>query len=122
MQWLDEPERYKTYLSILGQKHTMYEAEPRFMDQMGLMFITAVKPLLEKEVSEACFFLKKLPFCALVPLFRPPPADLRGEAENATFRRRKRLCMDNEKHSHPICEALHTHFSLFYILSLLILF
>ena len=36
---------------MLGQKHLAYEADPFFMDHMGLMFITAIKPILTKEVK-----------------------------------------------------------------------
>ncbi len=49
---LDDPAGYRAYLAMLGQKHAWYEAEPRFLDHMGLMFLTAIQPILEKEVRK----------------------------------------------------------------------
>jgi len=48
---IDQPKSYLGYLAILGQKHFMYEANPEFMDQMGYMFLAAIKPILEAQVS-----------------------------------------------------------------------
>ena len=76
---LDDPSSYLSYLSILGEKHIMYEADPESMDQMGFMFLTAIKPILEKEVGSICRFdrniqLKESPLALRVfhISFRPP--------------------------------------------------
>ncbi len=46
---IEDPPSYIGYLSILGQKHAMYDADPTAMDQMGYMFLAAIQPVLEKE-------------------------------------------------------------------------
>ena len=51
MDRIDDPAGYRNYLSILGQKHVFYEARPKYLGQMGFMFLAAIKPILEKEVS-----------------------------------------------------------------------
>eukprot|EP00095_Tigriopus_kingsejongensis_P001661 maker-scaffold670_size114954-snap-gene-0.19 protein:Tk01661 transcript:maker-scaffold670_size114954-snap-gene-0.19-mRNA-1 annotation:"dual specificity mitogen-activated protein kinase kinase 5-like" len=48
---IDEPTVYIKYLTMLGQKHVMYEAEPQYLNQMGFMFLSAIQPLLEKEAG-----------------------------------------------------------------------
>ncbi|XP_059087578.1 globin-like [Tigriopus californicus] len=46
---IDTPETYIKYLTMLGQKHVMYDAEPQYLNQMGFMFLAAIQPILEKE-------------------------------------------------------------------------
>jgi hypothetical protein len=48
---LDTPQVYINYLTTLGRKHIMYEAEPELLDQIGYLFLTSIKTILEKEVS-----------------------------------------------------------------------
>ena len=48
---LDTPHVYINYLTTLGRKHIMYEAEPELLDQIGYLFLTSIKTILEREVS-----------------------------------------------------------------------
>jgi len=48
---LDTPEVYINYLTTLGRKHIMYEAEPELLDQIGYLFLTSIKAILEREVK-----------------------------------------------------------------------
>ena len=47
---IEDPEKEKEYLVMLGQKHILYEAKPEYLHQMGYLFLSTIKPLLEKEV------------------------------------------------------------------------
>ena len=47
---IDEPAGYLNYLKILGAKHIMYEADVKYIKQMGYMFLSAIQPTLQKEV------------------------------------------------------------------------
>lgn len=48
---LDEPSVYLNYLKILGGKHIMFDADVKYIKQMGYMFLSAIQPTLEKEVG-----------------------------------------------------------------------
>ena len=48
---LDETSVYLNYLKILGGKHIMFDADVKYIKQMGYMFLSAIQPTLEKEVG-----------------------------------------------------------------------
>ena len=50
---LDDPPGYLKYLKILGSKHIMFDADVKYIKQMGYMFLSAIQPTLEKEVKNS---------------------------------------------------------------------
>ncbi len=40
-----------SYLKILGQKHASYGADVAYIDGMAIIFLSGIKPILEREAS-----------------------------------------------------------------------
>ena len=59
---LDEPSVYLNYLKILGGKHIMFDADVKYIKQMGYMFLSAIQPTLEKEVGITLKYVFKKTF------------------------------------------------------------
>ena len=55
---LDDPPGYLKYLKILGSKHIMFDADVKYIKQMGYMFLSAIQPTLEKEVTNTNLMLQ----------------------------------------------------------------
>jgi len=87
---IDDPESYIGYLTILGQKHVMYEAEPKYIDQMGYMFLSSIKPILEKEVSEFSPFR----FALSIKYSFPRRKTTRGKMGKSLLLTRKLSCRE----------------------------
>ena len=49
---IDEPEKYLSYLKILGQKHVMYKADVDLIKMVASTMSETVQEILRREVNQ----------------------------------------------------------------------